>query len=190
MMNNLIINQENLLESQVFIRNNKDDYYIRESKRIVDEILSLMTHSVFKILEHIDIDNLRYFWLEVLREYQDKTITKNDVLDIVDSLECYLNKRFENDYPEFEWLVFPDSDPRSIGLNAIDFVKDGVSYGNLLPNVIEPILNYLRTPASQERDATTNMEKFMDDFKIKRLEKAEYLPDGSYIITWHQLEDI
>ena len=189
MMNTeLLINEKNLSQSRIFIKDNADDDYIVESKRVIDEILSLMTHSIFKILEHIDIDNLRYFWLEVLSEYQDKTITTSDILDIVDSLECYLNKRFEDDYPEFEWLIFPDFDPRSIGLNATQHVKDAVWITNLAPQFIQVIQNYLQTPPSREEEANRFMDELFTKLETKHREKATEKQGETNIITWDELQ--
>ena len=150
---------------------------------------SQIKNSCFKGFEDIDLDNLRQFLYQALEHYTKQEVSLNAMYNIMDAMETYIHRRYMNEETDVYYPMPSEDDPISIGLNAIDFIKDGINYSNLLPNVMEPLLSYLQTLASQEREATTNMEKFIEEFKIKRLEKAEHHPDGSYTITSDQLQN-
>lgn len=186
-MNNLVFNEKNFLKSKKFVSYYKDDLYIQSSKNFINKILNTIK-SRFSAFEQIDIYNLREFWLDILEAYQNKIITKTDVFDVVDSLENYVNRRFEEDYPDFEWLIFPDSDSRSIGCNTTQFVRDVITYGNLESKFVTILQNYLQTPLGKEEEANNFMDQLFNLLVIKWREKSVEHPSENTIVTWEELQ--
>ena len=158
-----------------------------EDRKFINKMIDRIDNKFSKI-EDIDLENLRVFLIILLLSFQEKKFSLNDILNILDVLEIYIHRRYMDDYPETCYPNPSDNDPISIGLNAIDYINEGVSYGNLLPNIMNPLLNYLNTPKEKEKEATFEMRRFMQEFVEKRKDTAERHPNGSYTITWDQLE--
>lgn len=167
----------------------QEDEDLFEDRLLMEEFIKDIDNDQFKEIEDIDLDNLREFLILVLQSFQQKKFKLLDILDILDVLETYIHRRYMDEYPKTFYPCPSDDEPMSIGLNAIDFIAEGTNYGNLLPNIMEPLLKYLQTPLGKEKESNLEMKKIIEELKIKRLEKAEHRPDGSYRITWSQLEE-
>ncbi|MGI4851628.1 MAG: hypothetical protein ACRYGR_06775 [Janthinobacterium lividum] len=167
----------------------QEDEDLFENRAFVDPLIKRINSNKFKEIEDIDLENLREFLILVLQSFQEKKFGLNDILNILDNLEIYIHRRYMDEYPETCYPCPSDSEPMSIGLNAIDFIAEGTNYGNLLPNIMEPLLKYLQTPIGNEKESNLEMEKILKELKIKRREKAIHHPDGSYTYTWDQLKE-
>lgn len=145
----------------------QEDEDLFETRFFFNKLIDSIKSETFKEVEDIDLDNLREFLILVLQSLQEKKFDLDDILDIIDALETYLHRRYMDEWPENHYPVPPDSDPLSIGLNALDYIKQAIYDEDLQPKTFKRLLTYLKTPLGQQEKATKTMEKYMEEMKKK-----------------------
>ena len=99
-------------------------------------------------------------------------ININDLFDLVDIINDYLFLTYD-DYPQFN-----ETNPRSNGVAAVDYIHDALTEGNPFRRTINTFMQYLDTPLGLEEQAHRKITEYIS--KIKE-DKNKFLEDQTEI---------
>ncbi len=144
----------------------------KEQINLINYIIHNYIRTEFKDIDDIKPDNLSFFLIPVFKAYENGNINYITFTNISEVLKVYFIEKYGEDYPNSNYPEFNDSDPRSIGIAAIEYMNDvGVYF--MFPEDIPQFINFLNTSPGNEEEAHKIINKYTEKFVYsERLEEA------------------
>lgn len=87
-------------------------------------LLKVINSKILEDITQLEIQHLNSLMIEILSNYLNNSLSDSDVLDFIDSIQKVLYEKYTLDFPETFYPYFPNHDERSLGINALDYLKD------------------------------------------------------------------
>lgn len=130
-------------------------------KKILVDYKDYLGHS-FEEVTDIELENLREFFIPILRAFSEEKISVCKLENIGSALETYIHRRYLRDFPDTFYPNFGEDHPLSVPLNIIDFLSSPSCI--IFPEDAVFYIEMLLAPSEQALETNKKMYAFLDQF--------------------------
>jgi len=165
-----------------------DDYSL--IKKFANKILADICIPTYSDLENINLENMNEVLISIFHSYEQEKIDYLTFVNMGEALNEYLIRKFgkhnvsasSSELNKYNLLSlgieeitlyseFEDSDYRSIGLAAINYMSPSASFF-IFPKDVPFFIEFLKTPRGQEIEAHKKINDYMAKYYNERLDEA------------------
>ncbi len=165
--------------------------------KFINDIIKSFFDKKFSDINDVTLENLREFLIPIFEGYKNGSINHLVFVEIADVLDKYITVKFGDEGSDEEGIAdmvekyatvkfepsvpiqvvsspyFEDSDDRSIGLEAIEYMSAMTRKFFMFPEDIPYFIEFLKTHAGKELEAHQKIKEYVCQFDYtKRLEEA------------------
>lgn len=155
------------MDSYKYIRHSKNDLFVKTLK-FLDEIVVNFVGKPFLNIDDLSLENLSTFLVSILKNYKEGHISHMMLKNITDGIEELIFEKYGPEYPEL-----PDSDERSVGLEALSHIMESSSLLQFttFPEDASFFIQCLEESKNQSESINKKMRKYVENLEgIKRYE--------------------